>query len=121
MVGAAAVSGQQLGKHVPAATDTNEVITRTLGADSKIWSRVPRESDPRMTALARISSNCKRQTRSLVRESALYKQTSNWLTIIKIWAYATDGCFVPRQTDRLTVGRNISLTLISSVEFCKGS
>jgi hypothetical protein len=31
--------------------------------DSKIWSRVPRESHPRMTALARASSNCKRQTR----------------------------------------------------------
>jgi hypothetical protein len=27
--------------------------------DSKIWSRVPRESDPRMTALLRASSNCK--------------------------------------------------------------
>jgi hypothetical protein len=28
--------------------------------DSKIWSRVLRDSDPRMTALARTSSNCKR-------------------------------------------------------------
>jgi hypothetical protein len=28
--------------------------------DSKIWSRVPRESDPKITALARASNNCKR-------------------------------------------------------------
>jgi hypothetical protein len=37
--------------------------------DSKIWSRVPWDSDSRMTALARASSNCKRQIRPLVRES----------------------------------------------------
>jgi hypothetical protein len=46
--------------------------------DSKIWSWVPRYSDLRMTALARTSSNCKRQTRSLVRESAPHQQTCNW-------------------------------------------
>jgi hypothetical protein len=45
--------------------------------DSKILSWVPRESDPRMTALVRASSNCKRQTRHLVREGALQKQDSN--------------------------------------------
>jgi hypothetical protein len=32
----------------------------------KYGLRVPRVSDPRMTALARASSNCKRQTRPLV-------------------------------------------------------
>jgi hypothetical protein len=36
--------------------------------DSKIWSRVPEDSDPRMTALLRASSNCKRQTHPVVRE-----------------------------------------------------
>jgi hypothetical protein len=54
--------------------------------DSKIRSRVPRGWDPRMTALARTSSNCKRQTRPLVRESAPYRQTRNCLTVIKIWS-----------------------------------
>jgi hypothetical protein len=68
---------------------------------SKIWPRVLRDSDPKMTALARTSSNCKRQARPLVRESAPNQQTRN--------------CFVPRQTDRLTVGRNITLTLSSTV------
>jgi hypothetical protein len=53
--------------------------------DSKIRSRVPRGSDPRMTAL-RASSNCKRQTRPLVRESAPRQQTSNCPTVIKIWS-----------------------------------
>jgi hypothetical protein len=30
---------------------------------------------------------------------------------IKIWSQAPDGCFIPRQTGRLTVGRNIRLRL----------
>jgi hypothetical protein len=29
--------------------------------------------------------------------------------VIKIWSQAPDGCFIPRQTGRLTVGRNIKL------------
>jgi hypothetical protein len=79
--------------------------------DSKIRSRVPRDSDPRMTALARASSNCKLQTRPFVREGAPHQQTRNCPTVIKIWSQAPDGCFIPRQTDRLTVDRNIRLRL----------
>jgi hypothetical protein len=41
----------------------------------KIWSRVPCDSDPKMTALARPRRNCKRQTRPLVRQSAPHQQT----------------------------------------------
>jgi hypothetical protein len=52
--------------------------------DSKIWSRVPRDSDPKMTALARTSSNYKRQTPPLVRDSAPHQQTCNCVTVIKI-------------------------------------
>jgi hypothetical protein len=40
---------------------------------------------PENVALARARGNCKRQTRPLVRESAPYQQTSNCLTVIKIW------------------------------------
>jgi hypothetical protein len=83
--------------------------------DSKIWSRVPRHSDPRMTTLARASSNCKRQTLPLIRESAPHQQACNCLTVIKIWSWAPEGCFIPRQTRRLTVGRNIRLRLSESV------
>jgi hypothetical protein len=54
--------------------------------DSKICSRVPRDSDPRMTALYRARSNCKPQTRPLVREGAPNQQTRNCQTIIKIWS-----------------------------------
>jgi hypothetical protein len=53
--------------------------------DSKIWSRVPRDSDHRTTVLSRTSNNCKRQTRRLVRESAPHQQNRNCLTVIKIW------------------------------------
>jgi hypothetical protein len=53
---------------------------------SKIWSRVLRDSDPKMTPLARASCNCKRQTRLLVREGAPNQQTRNCQTIVKIWS-----------------------------------
>jgi hypothetical protein len=43
--------------------------------DNKIWSRLPRDSDPRKTALTRASSIYKRQTRPLVREGAPQKKT----------------------------------------------
>jgi hypothetical protein len=75
--------------------------------DSKIWN-----SDPRMTALARFS-NCKRQTRPLVIGGAPHQQTRNCLTAKKKknWSCAPDGGLTPRQTGRLIVGRNITLTL----------
>jgi hypothetical protein len=79
--------------------------------DSKIYSRVPGESEPKRTALARTRRNCKRRTGPLVRESAPHEQTRNCLTVIRIWSWAPDGCFIPKQTGRLIVGRNISLRL----------
>jgi hypothetical protein len=59
--------------------------------DSKIWSQVPRDLDPRKTALARASNTYKRQTRPLVREGAPQEQdrnchTSNkYLVVIPRW------------------------------------
>jgi hypothetical protein len=70
------IAGQQLEKHVPDETDSwgarvesgSNTITVTLGVVGgeekgslksetvKIWSRVPRDSDARKTALARASS-----------------------------------------------------------------
>jgi hypothetical protein len=78
---------------------------------SIIWPSVLRDSDTKMTSLARFSSNFKRQTRLLVREGAPNQQTRNCQTIIKIWSQAPEGCFIPRQTSRLTVGCNIRLRL----------
>jgi hypothetical protein len=77
---------------------------------SKIWSWVPWDLDSRMTALARASSNCKWQTCSLIREGAPHQQTRNCLTVIRIWSWAPDGGLTPRQTDRLTICHNITLT-----------
>jgi hypothetical protein len=64
-----------------------------------------------MTALGRISSSCKQQTRPLIREGAPHQQTRNYLTVIKIWSLAPGGCLTTRQTSRLTVGRNATMIL----------
>jgi hypothetical protein len=49
-------------------------------------------------------------------EGVPHQQTRNCLTVIKIWSRATDWAFTPRQTGRLTVGRNINSTDASFVE-----
>jgi hypothetical protein len=89
--------------------------------DSRIWSRVPRDSDPRKTTLARTSSMYKRQIRPLIREGAPEKQDHNCQRVINIWWGST-----PRLTDWLTVSRNVTLTLtwlreIQSQENSEGS
>jgi hypothetical protein len=71
--------------------------------DSKIWSRVPRDSDTRKTALARASSIYKRQTRPIVREGAPQKQDRNCQTVINIWSWAPDGA---RHQDLLIDGQS---------------
>jgi hypothetical protein len=64
-----------------------------------------------MTALTRPSSNCTRHTRSPVRVGAPHQKTCKCLTLIKTWFWVLDKCLTPRHTRRLTVGRNITLTL----------
>jgi hypothetical protein len=59
--------------------------------DSKIWSRVPRDSDPRKTTLARAISVYKRQTRPLIREGVPQKQYRNCQRVINISSWAPDG------------------------------
>jgi hypothetical protein len=98
------IATQRLCKQVPTATNTQETIEvllevvfpilsvqsvckrRELRFGMLIWPRVLRNSDPKMTALAMTSSNCKRQTRPLVREGAPNQQTRNCQTINKIWS-----------------------------------
>jgi hypothetical protein len=67
--------------------------------DSKIWSRVAQDSDPRMNALARASIIYKRKTRLLVREGAPKRQDRDCQTVINIWSWAPDGA---RHQDWLT-------------------
>jgi hypothetical protein len=76
---------------VEAVLNTSTVALRVVEDDEKgsIESQTVKyghgDSDARMTALVRASSNCKRQTRPLVRESAPHQQTRNCV-IIKIWS-----------------------------------
>jgi hypothetical protein len=60
-------------------------------SDSKIWPRVPRDSDQRKTALAKTSSIYKRQTHPLVREGAPQKEDGNCQRVICSWSWAPDG------------------------------
>jgi hypothetical protein len=62
------------------ATSTRETLS------NEFESYVTCSVDPRMTALARVSSNCNRYTRPLVRESAPHQQTLNSQRLIKIWS-----------------------------------
>jgi hypothetical protein len=74
--------------------------------DSKIWSRVPRDSDPR--TLARVSTIYKRQTCPLVREGAPQKQDCNCQTGLNIWSWAPDGA---RYQDLLTDWPSVAMWL----------
>jgi hypothetical protein len=70
---------------VPAAANT---LQEGVFHSVRLWNMKDQtesqvESDPRTTALARTRSNCKRQTRPLVRESAPYQQTRNCPTAKK--------------------------------------
>jgi hypothetical protein len=75
---------------VEAGSNTSTVTLRVVGVDEKgsLESETVKygDSDPKMTALARASSNCKRQTRPLIREGAPNQQTRNYQTVIKIWS-----------------------------------
>jgi hypothetical protein len=81
--------------------------------DSKIRSLVPRDSDPRKTALARSSSIYKRQARPLFREGAPQKQDRNSQIVIYIWSWAPDGV---RHQDLLTDWPSVAMWLQFQLE-----
>jgi hypothetical protein len=58
-----------------------------------------------MTAVARASGNYELQV------SVPYQQTRNCLKIIQVLPWVPDVRLVPRQTERMTVRRTITLTL----------
>jgi hypothetical protein len=62
-----------------------------------------------MTALARTSRNCKGQTRRLVRENAPHKKKPQLSDSNKNLAVSTRWVFIPRETGRLIVSRNVRL------------
>jgi hypothetical protein len=62
------------------------------------------------------SKNWKLQTQLLVREGTPHQQIQNCLKNNqrengKNWSLVPDGCLIPGRTGRLTVGRNITVTL----------
>jgi hypothetical protein len=79
---------------VEAGSNTSTVTLRVVVGDKKgrlkservKYGRESHGTQTRVTALARASSNYKRQTRSPVRERAPYKNTRNCLTVIKTWS-----------------------------------
>jgi hypothetical protein len=85
--------------------------------DNELCLWVPWDSDLRKTPLAMPGKNWKIYTRLLVREGAPHKQTWNCLKNNqrqngKNCSRVPDECLIPRRTGRLTVGRNVTLTLI---------
>jgi hypothetical protein len=111
-----AVSGQWLGKHVPATTDTHAitevllntvfptrsvqrgykennwgsntftVTLRVVGGDEKGSLESETVKYPIKTTLARASSIYKRHTRPLTREGSPQKQDRNCQRVINIWS-----------------------------------
>jgi hypothetical protein len=108
-------TGQANYTRVEAGSNTSTVTLRVVGGDEMgslksetVWSRVPRDSDPRKTALTRASSKYKRPTLPLVREGTPQKQDRNCQTIINIWSWAPDGA---RHQDLLTDWPSVAMWL----------
>jgi hypothetical protein len=81
---------RQNGNPVPGGITGPGTWPSTLGESriwgSKMWSLVPRDTNPRMTALARTSSSCKLQTCPLVRVRSPHQQTCNCQTVTTLWS-----------------------------------
>jgi hypothetical protein len=111
--------GVYLGNPVPEGYEYGDLV-RQAGGVLRIgtikYGRVPWNSGPNGTALAMTSSNSKLQTRPLIGEGATKYQTRNCPKKIsrtkKNWSRDPHGCLTPRRTGRLTVGLNITLTLV---------
>jgi hypothetical protein len=78
--------------------------------DSKTWSRVPRESDLRMTALARASSDCKYRP-ILSSETGCYKRTMKASFQLKQFLVVSIAGLVAKMARGYTASRKATLTL----------
>jgi hypothetical protein len=94
--------------------------------DSRIWSRVPLDSDARMTALTRASRNCKRTTHPLVRESVPHQKTlklsdsNKNLVVNHTWVLFSRTDWPTDRRSYLKLGLRFGLGIGSSrVELCK--
>jgi hypothetical protein len=71
---------------VETGSNTSTVTLRVVGGDEKGSLESETAKYGHESYGTRTSSNCKRQTRPLVREGAPNQQTRNCQTIIKIWS-----------------------------------
>jgi hypothetical protein len=71
----------------------------------------PKGLGPRKDYAGEVQQHIQKIDRPLVREGVPQKQDCNCQRLINIWSYAPDRYLTPRQTGRLTVGRNIRLRL----------
>jgi hypothetical protein len=78
--------------------------------ESKMWSWVLRNFDPRVTALARSSCSYthKLQNCPLIRRVAS-QEDHKYPMLIEIWSWAPGGCPIPRQTGWLLVTKELQL------------
>jgi hypothetical protein len=91
--------------------------------ESNIWSRVLRDLDPRVTALARPRSNCTINYRPVpLSERAPHSKNPATVKTVKnkIWSWALDGYPPLRQTGQLTVGQQHNFNL-KSEQLCSQS
>jgi hypothetical protein len=72
--------------HAEAGSNTYIVALRVVGGDEKESLKSETVKYGHEFKETRSSSNCKRQTCPLVRESAPHQQTRNCMTVIKIWS-----------------------------------
>jgi hypothetical protein len=105
---------------VEAGSNTSTVTLRVVGGDEKGSLKYETVKDDLKSQGTRTRERLRWQgpaahtkdRSDLSSERAPYKNKTVTVTqVIKIWSLAPDGCFVPKETGRLTVGRNISLAL----------
>jgi hypothetical protein len=109
-------------KREPSAWGYNWATLFLGNINTRIWSvrlgslkseTINYGHDPRITALAKASSNCKQQTCPLIREGTQHQQTHNYLTVTKIWSLAPNVGLTPWQIGQLTASCSITLNWVN--------
>jgi hypothetical protein len=86
-----------------------------------MWLWVPRDSELRMTALERTSSNCKRQTHPLLRGCYIRIITASVQLEKNCWSWVSRGLALGRTYWRYTASRKVTLTLTLTLTLTEGA
>jgi hypothetical protein len=98
----------------PGDTTTKTCLSRlreTKIWESNLWCWAPQDSGQRMTAQVRPINDCNYRSLILSEGRLASKNLQLSDSLIYICSYAPDGYQKLRQTGRLTVGRNVTVTL----------